>query len=623
MPLDRRRFLTRAVGVSAAAATGVLSGCTREAALSPSGNGRSDTGSVYKHGVASGDPTSSAVILWTRISNAGTDGFLREVPVDWAVYDSLEAVEAGQARQRGNTLASPDNDNCVKVDVTGLPANRWFYYQFTAEGEESVIGRTRTLPEADELSELRVAVLSCSNYAHGYFHVYRDIAERNDVDLCVHTGDYIYEYEDGAYGDIRVSEPINEMVSLSDYRLRHAQYKTDPDSQLVHQNFPWINVWDDHEITNNSRRCTAENHTDETEGDYYARKGVAGQVYFEWLPIRPAADDARAPGDLFAPREAKIWRKFSIGNLADLIMVDTRIWKRDDQAGGAAFTADGVREYQSDDPRCGDETTYRDMLGPDQEAWLHEQITSSTATWKILGNQIMFSHWQVSGVSIIRDPASGDVAPVDDPTGGLYVNTDAWDGYPTSQERLFDVLDGSAGNAPVDNFVVLSGDIHSSWAMDVTRDPEGLDNLTSTDPTAPRYQSLGVEFITPSVSSPTLVPAMTNAENAIIAANPHMRMIDLSEHGWVMLSVKPEAVTAEWWWIGGEPAVDSPTYPGPSRFGRAFGTQAGRNYLLPVFAQSTPVDERPPLAPTSVGARSSAPEFTDREEDARRLELGG
>ncbi len=598
MPIDRRRFLTRALGASVAvASTGALHGCTRDGSSDTSRNARSADGSVFKHGIASGDPTDSAVIIWTRVSNAGADDILLAAAVDWAVYDSLPDLEAGRARKRGNSMALPANDNCVKVDVTGLPANQWFYYQFSVDGEASVVGRTRTLPAGDDIKELRVAVLSCSNYAHGYFHVYRDIAERNDVDLCVHTGDYIYEYQDGGYGNIRASEPEHEMVSLSDYRVRHAQYKSDPDSQLLHQNYPWINVWDDHEITNNSRRCTAENHTDDTEGDYYERKGVAGRAYFEWLPIRPTADDARSPGELFQPREAKIWRKFSIGALADLIMVDTRIWKRDDQADGAGFTADAVRDYQSDDPRCGDETPHRDMLGPDQEAWLHEQLATSQATWKILGNQIMVSHWQAAGVSLIKNPASGDVSTVDDPTGGLYVNTDAWDGYPTTQERLFDVLDGSAGNDPVDNLVVLSGDIHSSWAIDVTRDPEGMENLTSTDPTAPRYRPLGVEFITPAVSSPTLVPAMTNAENALIAANPHMKMIDLSEHGWVMLSVRPDAVQGEWWWIGGEDVTDSPDYPGPSRFGRAFSAQRDRNYLLPALSASTPLEERPPLAP--------------------------
>ena len=481
----------------------------------------------FRHGVASGDPLDDRVILWTRVTPAKSG----PVAVRWTIAsdDRLREVV-----NQGVVTALPDRDFTVKVDAEGLQPGRTYYYRFEADGERSVIGRTRTLPQ-HTVARLRFAIASCSNYPFGFFNAYARIAERDDLDAVLHLGDYIYEYAPAEYGDGstlgRVHSPAREIVSLADYRERHAQYKTDVDLQAAHQLHPWICVWDDHESTNNSWRDGAQNHNPELgEGDWEVRKAAAVRAYHEWLPIR------ERPG----AGGPQIWRSFRFGQLASLIMLDTRLHGRTEQVAdrndSAAMAAPG-----------------HTLLGPDQHAWLAEELRASVrrgSAWHVLGQQLMF------GQLIGED--------------GILLNTDQWDGYPASRQQVLDQLVAES----INDTIILTGDIHSAWAMDVTPDPmgAGYDRPTGRG-------SLAVELVTTSVTSPGPggnAPDLQAREREIVDLRPHIHYVNLREHGYLLLDLSSERALAEWW------LVDSVTerVPGQRR-GAAFVTTRGANHLVP------------------------------------------
>ena len=277
--------------------------------------------SIYEpfyHGVASGDPLPGRVIIWTRVTPDTST--VDSIAVSWRIGTDTNIT---QVINSGITYTSSDIDYTVKVDVSGLQPDTWYYYSFTAFGKNSLTGRTKTAPTGDTDS-LRFAVVSCSSYEHGFFNAYERIASRNDIDAVLHLGDYIYEYQAGSYSNFitdRDYEPSNEILSLSDYRIRFSHYHLDPDLRYLHQQYPWINVWDDHETANNSWTDGADNHTTLTEGSWTDRKSAAVQAYFEWLPIRlpDPADDQR------------IYRNFNFGDLLDIHMLDTRLEGRAEQ----------------------------------------------------------------------------------------------------------------------------------------------------------------------------------------------------------------------------------------------------------------------------------------------------
>jgi len=267
---------------------------------------------VFTHGIAAGDPTQGGFVIWTRATGQGGVVNLR-----WEV-----AEDEGFTRivQSGTVQAAAARDHTAKVDVTGLRAGREYFYRFHSADAVSAIGRARTLPGSG-VEQARLAVVSCSHYGFGYFNAYPAIADLEEpVDAVVHLGDYIYEYGVDGYGGPesralgREHDPAHEIVTLADYRLRHAQYKTDPDLQAAHARAPFICVWDDHETANDAWMHGAENHQPETEGDFAQRKAAALKAYYEWMPIREAE-----PGAL---REA-IHRSFHFGDVASLMMVET------------------------------------------------------------------------------------------------------------------------------------------------------------------------------------------------------------------------------------------------------------------------------------------------------------
>ena len=468
MRQPRRLFLGGAAALGSTSALG-LTGCgddTEETEPTPEDP-------IFQHGVASGDPLTDAVIVWTRVTAE-----LDEVTVSWEVAtdEAFGAVVAS-----GDIVTDAEVDFTVKVDVTGLSPATTYFYRFSAEGEESPIGRTKTLPEG-AVDRARFAVISCSSFAHGYFHTYKAISEVDDLDAVLHLGDYIYEYGNGEYGDVRDYDPPHEIVTLEDYRKRYALYRKDPDLQAAHQRHPFITVWDDHEFTNNAWSGGAENHTEGEEGTWTERVAIAAQVYSEWMPIRTGEDPL------------KIWRSFKYGDLIDLFMLDTRMWGRDEQALGA------------DDPAISDPT--RTLLGEDQEAWLFDGLEGSTAAWKLVGQQVMMA-----------------VLPLD-----ALTNTDQWDGYTPARQRFYDVLT----TTPVDDVIVLTGDIHTSWVSDLY--PDGADYDPATGAGA-----IAVEMVVPAVSSPGLADEIFGTLGPELEmTQPQFKLVDVTKRGYVILDVTPD-----------------------------------------------------------------------------------
>ena len=549
---NRRDFFKRSgTAVVALASVPLLS--TPAAQANGAGNG-----AIFQHGVASGDPLADRVILWTRV----TPRVARpSVLVNYvlALDPALTQVVA-----RGRTKTNPDRDYTVKVDALRLAANTTYYYRFSAEGSTSPIGRTRTLP-VGTTTRLRMAVVSCSNHAAGFFNAYRRIAERADLDLVVHLGDYLYEYGPNTFGSLRAPEPPNEMGTLSDYRTRHAQYKRDVDSQEVHRQHPMICIWDDHEITNDSWIDGAENHTPGTEGDWAQRVGTGLRAYYEWMPVRIP--------DATQPRRNQ--RAFQIGALVDRLMLEERWSGRSQQIPAASPTALGVNGCVQTgafpDPT-------RTLLGAEQEAWLATRLRTSTAKWKFLGQGVMFAHLKLQGAPL---SAGGD----------LFTNSDQWDGYQPARDRLYDVLKGDARNAPVDNCVVLTGDIHSSWANDLTQDPNNPNTATGGYNPVTGAGSRAVEFVGTSVSSPGLNDPTGGTAAFLRSVNPHMKYIDFNQRGYMLLDVTPQRAVCEWHFVDTVAAISN-----VQTFGVAFEVQLGSNHLVP-SVQTTPRANPPQLAP--------------------------
>lgn len=478
----------------------------------------------FKHGVASGDPTADAVVIWTRVSGCANDfGEVRwKVASDPAMQKVLK---------RGRARTGVFRDYTVKVDVTGLPSGAELFYQFEADScdntaVQSPVGRTRTLPTST-LAAARFAVVSCANYPYGYFHVYREIANRDDLDAVIHLGDYLYEYGMGEYATERaeelgrVPEPAGETVSLADLRTRHAQYKTDPDLQALHAAHPLIAVWDDHELANNAWRDGAQNHQGE-EGDWPSRRDAAIQAWLEWMPVRVNHEQGHT----------RIYRKFDYGDLLSLVMLDTRLVGRDLQPDeGPGVTAESVGAAMRDPKRR--------LLGARQESWLRETLVSSKATWQVLGQQVMMLPALSPDLEPLLDLALDSMVPIEQLQQYIALSKnnppmilDTWNGYPVARQQLLAELAEYARNP-----IVLSGDLHTSMAGDLY--------LNGRD------KPVSVEFMTGSVSSPGFAEYLPEkrpgaVRDATLAINPMMKYIETDRRGWLLLSLTPERCLGEW-----------------------------------------------------------------------------
>ena len=427
----------------------------------------------FYHGVASGDPLSDRVIIWTRITPQDFGQTLVGT-YHMATDDQFQNIVASGTYTTDSTV-----DFTVKIDVLGLQPNTFYYYEFEHNGAYSLVGRTKTLPVGD-IQNMRLACVSCANLESGYFNVYDAIANRNDVDAVLMLGDYIYEYESGGFGPNgnidRIWDPAVEIVDLNEYRLRYNSYRMDYALRKLHQNFPWICIWDDHETANDAYKDGAENHQ-VNEGPWNVRKDNGKRAYFEWIPIRP-----KAPGN------QQIYRTFELGNLAKIIMLDTRLEGREVQ-------------LNANDANFSD--TSRTLLGQSQMTWLKNELSSTTQPWKILGNQVM-----VGAVNLLGSP----------------VNTDSWDGYPAERQRLFNHLISQN----IDNTVVVTGDIHTSWAL----------NLQNGN------TPVGVEFVSPSVTSPG---SPINLSALITVQNPHIKYVELTKKGFVLVDIDTNRVQGDWY----------------------------------------------------------------------------
>jgi alkaline phosphatase D len=433
---------------------------------------------------------------------------------------------------RGRATASAARDFTIKVDVDGLSAGTTYYYRFHDPANEALVsdvGRTRTFA-AGSVDRARFAVVSCSCFALGYFNAYADIASRKDLDAVLHLGDYIYEYGPETYDNPdlgRAHVPATEIVTLSDYRMRHAQYKSDPDLQEAHRQHPFICIWDDHEIANDAYAEGAQNHTDGSEGNFSERRAAALQAYGEWLPLR----------EPYTEEPYGIYRRFRVGDLLDLIMLETRT-RRSKQDRNAV---------RSDE---------RSLLGETQAAWLEAELKASQsrgATWRVLGQQVMMGQLELFG---------------------QVLNADQWDGYQASRARLL----GHIRDEGIDNVVVLTGDIHSSWAMDVVPDDATYDRRTGAG-------AVAVEFVSTSVTSPALEFLGGVAGAVALNSNPHMKWVDLERRGYLLLDVDHTRVQGDFYHSN---TISMPI--AAHRHAKSYRCDAGRAFLV---EEPTPTSEKP------------------------------
>jgi alkaline phosphatase D len=483
----------------------------------------------FTHNVGSGEPSTSSVLLWTRYV-APQQG---QAQLSVEISDSADFASK---REAGSAITGPERDHIAKVEVTGLTPGAWFFYRFVAgNGEVSPVGRTRTLPDG-AVSRFNLGVFSCSNLPFGYFNAYAHAAERSDLDLMVHTGDYLYEYPIGSYPSQaqaligRVISPAHEMVQLADYRLRYAAYRSDPDLQRLHQLFPMVAMWDDHELTNDAWKGGAENHQSESEGDWAVRKAVAERVYREWMPVRDLRDGAER------------WTSYQIGELATLFVTESRISGRDEPVSIAAALAgqeDPVKALTAF--RDGEyRNPARQMLGEAQQAWLGgamQQSTKAGTHWQVLAQQCIMGNLRTpDGIENFVANDAPDFVKQRVKIGalasklGLPFNFDAWDGYPVAREALL-----GAAQAADANLIVLTGDSHNGWAFDLPNDgaPAGVE-FAGQSVTSPGFESI----------APGVDPALI--ANALIGSNPQLKWADVGSRGYMTVRLTPAAAESEW-----------------------------------------------------------------------------
>lgn len=489
-----------------------------------------EIGQGFTHGVASGEPGQDRVLIWTRYAAA------QDTPL---AFELSPTQDFTQIAAGGTIDASPEHDGCCKTFATGLAPGRFYYYRFVApDGSHSDIGRTRTLPEGPA-DRFRMAVFSCANIGFGWFNAYAHAAAEGDFDCALHLGDYLYEYPPGTYpstAEMAPGRPVwppRELVALADYRARYAAYRRDPDLRRLHQLYPMICGWDDHESANDSWEGGAQNHQPETEGPWSARKAAAARAYREWMPV---SDEP--------------WAAYEIGDLATLFRLETRLTARAEQFSlGAILSGKTSPEdamaaliaFREGDYRDG----HRELLGLQQQAWLAKGLRRSAGAgkpWQVLVQQVLMGR-------LATAPGLAEGLPGDLPDyirqrilagamasrAELPLNMDAWDGYPAARARVYEAaLEAGA------NLVSLAGDTHNAWAFDL--DHEGA--------------RVGVEFGGHSVTSPGLesyvsyLPTGT-LERATVAHNPQLKWMDGSRRGYMAVELTPREASSEFRFVAG------------------------------------------------------------------------
>ncbi|UTZ41068.1 alkaline phosphatase D family protein [Vibrio campbellii] len=531
MSLSRRDFIKV---VSSGAVATTLTAC-----------GSDDTNTVtdasFEHGVASGDPTQTQVIIWTRVTTEAS-----YVDVSWQVSatEDFSSIE-----QSGTFATDTSRDFTVKVDVQNLNPNTQYYYRFMVGEASSIVGITQTLPEGS-VDKASMAVVSCANYPAGYFNVYKEILEQHQkasFDVVLHLGDYIYEYGAGGYASEDAAalgrEPSKgtECITLDDYRKRYAQYRQDEDLQALHAALPMIAIWDDHELANDAWKEGAENHQD-NEGSFNDRRAAAAAAWTEWLPVRE---------NTFS--NMLIYRQFAFGDLINLMMLDTRLVGRDQPLD--YFSLDAPTMEAIGGLVAQSRTTERELLGTEQLAWLMNAFNQE-AKWNVLGQQVLMSRMELpSSVMLamfqlftatdeqkmdallaVNNAIASYLADPSSDTIKLPYNLDAWDGYYVERERVYEIVKASSGN-----FVCLAGDTHNAWTSelkDVSNNP------------------VGVEFATSSVSSPGLEEylalepvAIAHMEYTLPNLVSELQWTDIKQRGFMRVTFTPEKAESTWYML--------------------------------------------------------------------------
>jgi alkaline phosphatase D len=515
----------------------------------------------FLQGVASGDPAADAVILWTRV----TPDVEGDITVSWEVATDSNF---SQVITNGQMITNKNRDYTVKVDAVGLEAGQQYYYRFKAGETVSEMGQTRTLPEGS-VASVKLAVMSCANFPAGYFNVYEMAAQQNDLDAVVHLGDYLYEYARGEYASEHAVElgrevlPAGELFLLDDYRTRYSQYRSDASLQKLHAKVPFITVWDDHEVANDTWKDGAENHND-GEGDFDQRKQAALQAYFEWLPIRPWSEG----------NHEEIYRSFNYGNLVDLHMLDTRVLARDKQLEYSQYIDATTGAFNSSTFLADVTDTNRTLLGQTQLLWLQQTLLQSTAKWQVLGQQVLMGKMLMPAAIATQQmsiPQFAELAGLaqlagraqaSDPTltaeelaylqanqakltpeviallqlPAIPYNLDAWDGYAYEREVIL-----ATAKSLQHNLVVIAGDTHNAWASDLTDSGGDI---------------VGIEFATSSVSSPGLEyylglsdAEMPATEAAIVGLIADLKYANLKDRGYLLLTFTENEVRSDWQYV--------------------------------------------------------------------------
>lgn len=492
--IDRREFLLKAqnttIGIIGASVFAPLIACKKkEDDPSPPDTKKHP----FKLGVASGDPWPESVVLWTRLAPeplSPRGGMPSEsVDVDWEV---AEDQFFKKVVKQGTATADPRHAHSVHVEVEGLAPGSWYYYRFKTGDETSRIGRTKTAPAAgSDVDQLNFAFASCQSFPSGFYTCHKHLA-KEDLDVLFFLGDYIYQ--SGSQGDIgRGHVPTHTIQTLTDYRIRYGQYKSDPLLQDAHAAFPWIVTFDDHEVKNNWAGNYATASDDSDTLAFQDLRANAFKAYYEHQPVRKSAIPQSA--------DIQIYRRFKYGNLAEFNVLDTRQF-RTNFACGTSHNADCPERL---DPS-------RTILGAQQEQWLFDGLKQSTARWKILPQQVFMAQ---------MDRKAGP---------GETFSMDKWDGYVATRNRLLDVVKQNN----ISNFVVLTGDIHQNFVTDLLED--------FSDPNS---QVLGSELVVTSISSGGNGSDFTSSEEEYLTENPWIKFAN-HQRGYVCCQLTPDRLKADY-----------------------------------------------------------------------------
>lgn len=598
MSIRTRREFIKISALSACAlmiSTG-LSGCGGS-----EDSNEDETASVsFNHGVASGDPLSDKVIIWTRATTSS--------PVVTIMYEVATDEAFSNIVHNGTYKTDASKDYTVKIDIQNLNPATLYYYRFSSHKTTSVIGKMKTLA-IGSLDTLKMAVFSCANYPKGYFNPYMEASKLADLDVTLHIGDYIYEYGMYVNDDFDAKVPAyatanaeaigralpadnnKECIFLDDYRKRYALYHTDEGLQALHKAVAMIAVWDDHEIANDSYATGAENH-DSSEGVFDDRVAAAIQAYFEWIPIRPIAN------------KKEIYRTFNFGDLVSLNMLETRVVARTKQLSyGDYFTQTGT--FLSTEFITALTDLSRTMMGTDQLQWLQTEMANSAATWQVIGQQVLMGKMNLPAeiltqMSMLDNPTAygtttealliqistslgelaqikgrllaGDTTLTDAEKARvnttLPYNLDAWDGYYVERETIL-----ATAKAYNKNLVVLAGDTHNSWASNL-KDKDG--------------NKIGVEFATPSVSSPGMEEylGITDENQSIQLESVLALLVDdliytnLNNRGFMEVVYTKTQAQANWHYVDNN---DSTTYVKKSARSKSLKTSIGTKELEAVL----------------------------------------